>query len=250
MIIKTPDYQQAIDAINQLLDSGRIQGELKKQLLKEVAGLVAEKQIAFRLGTFFRDSDEIFVYNNFAIPNEDSKTQIDHLVFSRRAIYLIESKSVAGTIHVNENGEFHRQYGKYKESIDSPIEQVKTQKEALVNFLKAHKEKFMGKFLFMQKGVTSWTPKYYVAISEKGTIKRPKHDQFKELMKFDQIASAILEHHKKTDVGFLKSLDDESYETFNLLSKSDIDRVTSFFKESDVSDEPIDKIKSLLKKPV
>lgn len=249
MDIKIPDYKKAIDAINRLLVSGRVQGNLEQQLRHEAAGLVAEQQMAYQLTSYFQNSDELYVYNNLAIQNGEIIAQIDHLVFSRRAIYFIESKSVAGTIHVNNAGEFQRQYGRKSTSIKSPIEQVKRQKVVLIDFLKAHKDKFMGKFLFMQKGVNSWTPHYYVAISEKGKIMGPGRDQFIELMKFDQVASEIVEHHKKTDIGFLKSLDDKSGETLNLLNKEEISRVIEFIEESDVSQSPLEKIKELINKP-
>lgn len=249
MILKTPDYQKAIDAINQLLESGRIRGGLQRQLKYEVAGIVAEKQVAYQLMCYFQNSDDIYVYNNLAIENGEAAAQIDHLVFSRRAVYFIESKSVAGTIHVNENGEFQRRYGRESVPMDSPIEQVKRQKTVLIDYLKAHRTEFLGKILFLQKGIGSWTPKYYVVISEKGTIKGPGRDRFKELMKYDQVASAISEHHKQTNVGFLKSLDDESHEAYNLLNKDEINRVCDFLKKSDTSKEPVDKINALLTNP-
>lgn len=246
MIISTPAYQTAIDRINTILESDKISNNLRKQLRNEVIGLVAEKQVAYHLTTYFRDSDEIFVYNNFAFQDDQFKRQIDHLVFSRRAFYLIESKSIAGTIWVNGEGEFHRQYGRNKKSIKSPIEQVKTQETAFINLLKANKEKLLGKVLCMQKSFNSWTPKHFVAISEKGTIKRSGKEKFKELMKFDQIASTIAEHHKKTDIGLLKSIDDESRESFNLLNKKEIERIINFLEASDISQEPLEKIEELI----
>ena len=249
MIIKTPDYQKAIDAINQLLDSGRVQGELRQQLQYEAAGLVAEQQVAYQLASYFQNSEEIYIYNNLFIENGAVTAQIDHLVFSRRMIYFIESKSIAGAISVNEAGEFQRQYGKKFSPIKSPIEQVKRQRQVLLDFLDSHRNEFLGKVLFMRKGIGSWTPKYYVGVSEKGTIKGPGRSQFKELMKFDQIASAISEHHKQTKIGLIETLCKDDEESFNLLNKDEIKKVSSFLEKSDKSKEPIQKIKELLKKP-
>ena len=106
MILKIPDYQTAIDAVNRLLESGRVQCELKQQLKFEVAGLAAEQQMAYRLTSYFQNTEDLYVYNNLAIHNGEATTQIDHLVFSGRTLYLIESKSVSGIINVNQSGEF------------------------------------------------------------------------------------------------------------------------------------------------
>lgn len=249
MIIKIPDYQTAIDAINRLLESGQVQGEIKQQLKFEAAGLVAEQQMAYQLTSYFQNSEDLYVYNNLAIQNGAVTTQIDHFVFSRRTLYLIESKSVSGAINVNQAGEFQRLYGTKVVSINSPIEQVKRQREVFLDFLRVHRQEFLGKVLFMQKGLSSWTPKYFVAISEKGMIKGPGRSQIPELMKYDHIASAISEHHNKTDVGLLKSLDDKSAETFNLFNRKELERLCCFLKESDISQSPIDKIKKLIGQP-
>lgn len=249
MLLKEPNYQKAIDAINKLLDSGRIKGELAQQLRFEAAGIVAEQQVAYQLKSYFGNSKEICIYNNLSVEHAGVTAQIDHLVFSRRAFYLVESKSVAGTIWVNQHQEFQRQYGRNKVSIKSPIEQVKRQQVVLINLLKANTSKILSKILTLQKSFGSWTPKHFVAVSQKGKIQGPGRNQLKELLKYDQIASAILQHHKKTDVGFLKSLDDETFESFNLLNKKEIGRLVEFFKSVDSAQEPYDKIIELVKKP-
>ena len=57
---------------------------------RQLAGRKAEGQIAFYLKRAFEHGDA---------------AQIDHLVFHRWGMILVESKSVTGTVRVNEHGE-------------------------------------------------------------------------------------------------------------------------------------------------
>lgn len=249
MILKQPDYQKAIDGISKLLDGGRVIGDLKQELVNRRAGFYAEKQMAYDLERYFQNTEDLFVWNNLKIQDGKINAQIDHLVYSRRAVYLIESKSIGSEIMVNEQGEFFRCYGRASKPIDSPIEQVKSQEKVLFGFLEQHREKFLGKILGMRKGLGSWTSKYYVAISKNGKITGKGRDKFAELRKYDQIPSLIDQHHKKTDVGFIQQFKSSDTESFNLFNAKELEQLNEFLKENDKAEEPIEEIRKLAREP-
>lgn len=250
MILNEPDYQKAIDAIDNLFDGGRVTGQLAKELNMERAGLRAEKQMAYQLKSYFQSMTDLFVWNNLKLAHGDITAQIDHIVFSRRAFWIIESKSISDTVTVNELGEFHRIYRGKPSGIKSPIEQVKRQQQVFLDVLKANKEKFLGTILGMQKGLGSWTPTVFVAVSERGKISGQGRNLFKkELRKFDQIASEIKNVHDSTSVGLLKSIMQSKPETMNLFSESEIEKLVAFLKSVNIAEEPYDRSKKLVKEP-
>ena len=89
------------------------------------AGYEAEKQMAFYLRRAFADQRDVFVFNDIKLQRNGETAQIDHLVLHPFGFYLVESKSVTGSITVNAQGEYTRQYGKKVSGMKSPVTQVK-----------------------------------------------------------------------------------------------------------------------------
>ena len=72
---------------------------------RQLAGRKAEEQMAFYLKRAFEHDDRVRVFNGLRFEREGDAAQIDHLVFHRWGMILVESKSVTGTVRVNEHGE-------------------------------------------------------------------------------------------------------------------------------------------------
>lgn len=248
MIVKIPDYEKAIDVINKILASGqiRVKSPLYRQLQCEAAGFAAEKQMAYQLTRYFQTNKNIIVYNNLEICFGDVRTQIDHLVCSCHGVYLIESKSINGNISVNNYGEFTRK----NKPINSPVMQVKSQKKVLFDFLNENSEEILGKWLGLQKGFKTWTPKYYVAVSEKAKIVGSGRGDFKGILcKFDQIPEMIKKYYEDTDKKIGDFFRDATDEEFKVFSKKEFAEFGNFLKSKDKSKEPLLKIQELVKQP-
>jgi len=118
----------------------------------EIKGDAAEKQMAFYLNRQFGDSKDVFVFNDLRIERNGEVAQMDHLVVHQFGLVIIESKSVTGSITVNEHLEFERK----TTGIPSPIEQARRQGELLRALLSDHKKDLRSKiFGLMQAGFKS-----------------------------------------------------------------------------------------------
>ena len=131
MICKEVDYAAAIGRWQKLIDGGRLSPRQKQSAISQLAGLQAEKDMAYHLKVFFADRDAFAVFNNLKIEHNGLTAQIDHLVLTRWTAYFIESKSVSQVITVNEHGEWGRLYNRRFSPIESPIEQSRRHKETL-----------------------------------------------------------------------------------------------------------------------
>lgn len=91
------------------------------------AGYEAEKQMAFYLRRAFSEKQDFFLFNDVKFQRNGETTQIDHLVLHAHGFYLVESKSVTGSISVNKQGEYTRRFGNKTSGMKSPVTQVKMQ---------------------------------------------------------------------------------------------------------------------------
>jgi DNA-directed RNA polymerase subunit RPC12/RpoP/ribosomal protein S15P/S13E len=96
-------------------------------------GLSAEKQMAFYLKREFEDAQDILVLNGIRLESNNDATQIDHLIIHQYGLIIIESKHIAGTIEINERGEW-QQLGSFK-GMPSPIKQAERQAAFLTKYL-------------------------------------------------------------------------------------------------------------------
>ncbi len=155
-------------------------------------GYEAEKQMAFYLRRAFGESPDVLVCNDLRVVRNGEVAQIDHLVLHRYGFFLIESKSVTGSIEVNKQLEFVRVFGRQRKGMKSPINQVKMQADLLQALLNDQKEKLRRKVLlgFVQAYFGDQRFNKLVAISDGGEINRKGCDP-PELVKADQVASVI-----------------------------------------------------------
>lgn len=157
------------------------------------AGHQAEMQMAFYLRRAFGDSPDIYVFNDLRLVRNGEVAQIDHLVFHRFGFVIVESKSVTGTIEVNQHLEFQRTFGNRRTGMKSPITQAQMQAQLLRQLLNDFREQLRRKLYFgtVQGEFGAERFKTLVAVSDQGLIKRVNCDP-PELVKADQIASRVL----------------------------------------------------------
>jgi len=164
----------------------------------EAKGEAAEKQMAFYLNRQFGDARDVFVFNDLRIERNGEFAQMDHLIVHQFGLIIVESKSVTGSITVNEHLEFERK----TTGIPSPILQARRQGDLLRALLTDHKKELRGKVLgLIQEGFKTCPINIFVAISDTGKIRRVgRKIKIPELMKADQVSGAVQElitAHKK-----------------------------------------------------
>jgi transcription elongation factor Elf1 len=158
------------------------------------AGLKAEERMAFYLSREFKDTKDILVLNGIRLESDNDSAQIDHLIIHKYGMIIIESKSVVGTIEINDYGEWHRLV--YKVGMASPIEQAKRQEIFLKRYLNESGLKPPhNAFKSLVHKITFDDVRFdvLVAISDTGIIKRPKTLQIDNVLKAEMIGGKIKE---------------------------------------------------------
>lgn len=159
------------------------------------AGEVAEKQMAFYLQRAFGKLKDLYILNDLRIMHDGDVAQIDHLIVSRFGLFIVESKSVHGTISINKQKEWSRTYNNKPEGMQSPVLQAEAQGKVLRALLRANSELLLSKVLgLLQKGFKFCPINVYAAISDSGIIERKA--TIPELFKADQVTDAIEEKLK------------------------------------------------------
>lgn len=96
------------------------------------AGYDAERNVAFKLKMAFGENPNLLILNDLKVESEEGITaQMDHLVIHQHGIIIIESKSVAGNLVVEDDGQWIVWYGKDKNGRDNPIKQAEIQGKTL-----------------------------------------------------------------------------------------------------------------------
>ena len=165
------------------------------------AGYAAEEQMAYYLRRAFAADNTLHVFNNLRLAQAEDAAQIDHLVLHRWGVIIIESKSVASRVVVNEHGEWTRCFRGHTTGMPSPILQAQRQGEFLREYLIAHRETLMGKLWGrIQRGFRHMPLDVLVAISDSGVIDRPRSQALPEVCKADQTPDrvrAIVRQHQR-----------------------------------------------------
>jgi hypothetical protein len=126
--------------------------------------------------------------------------QMDHLVLHPGGLTIIESKSVAGSVQIKEDGQWIRWFNKQAQGMRSPITQAQMQ-SMLLRELLSRTVKQKGFFDTVEFGVL-------VAISDAGTIQWAPSGPLPEVCKADQVPERILrklEQSRAADDGVLSS---------------------------------------------
>ena len=110
----------------------------------EKAGYDAERKVAYYLKMAFGENPNLLILNDLRVEFEDGITaQMDHLVIHQHGIIIIESKSVAGKLQVQDDGQWVRWYsqsaGKDRSiGMPNPIKQAKLQGQTLKRVLSSN----------------------------------------------------------------------------------------------------------------
>jgi hypothetical protein len=161
------------------------------------AGADAEDQMGFYLRRAFADKKTIFVINDLRIEHEGDAAQCDHVIIHSYGLVVIESKSVAGKVSINEHGEWIRWHAERSQGMPSPILQARRQGEFFRAHLNRHCEQLLDRFgpfgMFGQARFGGMPLDVLVSISDQGIIERPKNTPLPEVHKADQIFRAVVE---------------------------------------------------------
>lgn len=150
-----------------------------------VAGRRAEEQMAHYFRRFFGSSPEIDALNYLRIELGGEVAQMDHLVLHPFGLTIVESKSVAGSVQIKDDGQWMRWFNKQSQGMRSPVIQAKMQ-AMLLRELLSRTVKQKGFFDVVDIDVL-------VAISDSGTIRWPSSGPLPEVCKADQIPERILQ---------------------------------------------------------
>ncbi|MDD2776603.1 MAG: NERD domain-containing protein [Gallionella sp.] len=149
----------------------------------EQAGYAAEKEMAFFLRRFFKDSQEVDVLNSLRIELGGEIAQIDHLILMPHGLLIVESKSVAGKVQIKDDGQWIRWYDNQSKGMRSPITQAHMQGMLLKELLGSGVK---------QKGAFDQIPvDVLVAISDNGVILWSTSGTLPEVCKADQVPDRV-----------------------------------------------------------
>ena len=155
------------------------------------AGYDAERQMAHYLRRAFAEDPRKFVFHNLRLERGGEVAQIDHLILHRFGLLIIESKSVAGQVSVNEHGEWTRWWNRQGRGMPSPVLQARRQLDLLLALLDDHTTELMDRSMLglKQRTLSGVRRDVLVAISDGGRITR-KAD-VPELVKADQVPDRV-----------------------------------------------------------
>jgi len=186
--------------------------------------------VAFYLRRAFGDCEDVFVFHDLRLEHAGEVAQIDHLVLHRHGMFIIETKSVTGEIHITPTGQFIRHYGKGKKvGMPSPVEQAKLQGVLLRKLLITNKTELRDrKLLGIIQGGFKYCPiEVRVAISTNGIIKGEQYAP--EVRKADLIPNEIkqrMNDHRRGDR--LVNLNPSNNDGMYTLSQAELERVKNF----------------------
>jgi hypothetical protein len=155
------------------------------------AGYDAERQMAHYLRRAFAEDPRKFVFHNLRLERRGEVAQIDHLILHRFGLLIIESKSVAGQVSVNEHGEWTRWWNRQGRGMPSLVLQARRQLDLLLSLLDDHTTELMDRSMLglKQRTLSGVRRDVLVAISDGGRITR-KAD-VPELVKADQVPDRV-----------------------------------------------------------
>lgn len=140
LLKKADDKTKRIALLEDLQKSNLLDFRQKKWLREELGrlrkGIQGERDSAYYLDQYFKDSENHVVLHDLRFVFEGDVAQIDHLVVSRAlGVYLIETKNYSGNVSINAHGEFTVDYDGDRFGVPSPIEQSHRHERVLLRLL-------------------------------------------------------------------------------------------------------------------
>lgn len=141
MLIKSADDKsRRLKLLEELQHSPVLDQKQKDWLRKELknlrAGIKGEKDAAYYIDTYYRDSQNWAVLHDLRFKVDGEVAQIDHLLVGRTCMIALETKNFNGNVSINEYGEFSVSYASGETyGIPSPLEQSKRHEKLLRKLL-------------------------------------------------------------------------------------------------------------------
>lgn len=141
MLIKSADDKsRRLKLLEELQHSPVLDQKQKDWLYKELknlrTGIQGEKDAAYYIDTYYRDSQNWAVLHDLRLKIDDEIAQIDHLLVGRAFMIALETKNFNGNVSINEYGEFSVTYANGDAyGIPSPLEQSKRHERLLRKLL-------------------------------------------------------------------------------------------------------------------
>ncbi len=249
MICKKVSYELAMEEWANLLDSDALPDGQRPIAKMHLAGLKAEKEMAYHLNAWLADNSELMVFNNLKIVHRDRAAQIDHLVLSRWAAYFIETKSASGKFNINDDGQWARVYGRKYVNIESPLEQSCRHEVILFDLLTARLPDFMGKFLGIQTTFRKLIEtQHYVAVLPETNVTGKGESKIKShIKKVDMLPRQVLAHHESIRSSLLGSVvaelgDKATTKRTPAFTKKAFEGCKELLLELDVSKTPLQQV--------
>ena len=124
--------------------------------LPVVKGKIGERKIRKLLEKFTKYQD-VYVINDVIVPGDNNQTsQIDHILFSKGGIFVIETKNYSGRIYGNDSQREWTQvlaYGRTKNKFYSPVKQNQTHVYRLKDIL-GNKYSFISCIVFLKANIS------------------------------------------------------------------------------------------------
>ncbi|MDO4263166.1 MAG: NERD domain-containing protein [Deinococcus sp.] len=197
------------------------------------AGERAERQMAFYLRRAFADSPEVLVFHDLHLRYGGEHAQLDHLIFHRAGLIIIESKSVTSAVKINAREEWARQWEGAWKGMPSPLLQAHRQGEVLRKLLNANAGTLRSRLALglLQGGFGALPVDVLVAISDDGLVhyERELPHIAAQVKKADQIPERVTElmaHHRKLASVF--NLGRESLNRGLKLPEADFEKTRDF----------------------
>lgn len=141
----------------------------------------------------------ILIMRDLQLSFKGLDAQIDFIVLSPKAIYVLECKKMIGDIEVHSNGDFIRKfsYGRrtHKEGLYSPITQNQRHIDLLRDIFKANQENIIVKVLLNNEFNKLFHP--FVVMANSNTVlnmKYAKKEVKEKIIRLDQLNRTIKDH--------------------------------------------------------
>lgn len=223
------------EAVKQLAQleqlSAEAPDEVKEQIENEIrlikAGIYGEETIAFELKN---SHIPMFILHDLFLTHGDLSAQIDYLIVTRKAVFVIECKNLIGNIEINSNGDFirtisHNRTSK-KEGIYSPITQNKRHLELIKQIRSETKTNALQRMLFERQFYETY--RSVVVLANPQTMlnaKYAKKEIKQQVIRADQLVEHIRTVLADPDRGAMKEKDMEEYAHYflNLHKENPVD---------------------------
>jgi hypothetical protein len=198
--------------------------------IRAKAGARAEHDVAFYLRrSFGNHRPDVLVFHDLRFEHEGEVAQIDHLVIHRHGMFIIETKSVSGELHIDRHGQFERVFSRSRrEGMESPVRQAERQADLLRRLLIANKDHLRDRALFglIQGGFTHCPIEIRVAISAKGIIRGAQYAP--AVRKADLIPQEIEDRIEAHRAGSRLLSDPHSKDGIYVLNETERERLRVF----------------------